>query len=150
MVWALIKLNWIDGALWNTTLFTYFVLIMHQFFSWKLTGTVSFNHLWLLFLPPQRIVLHPQQRCAFRKVQRKPEARKGVQEETGSPPGEMAEARLSQKPAPEPPLPPQMPPRNPRRLIKPLMFTIGVCIHLPMYVVCTFTCVWEHRLTFKE
>ncbi|XP_031415503.1 presenilins-associated rhomboid-like protein, mitochondrial isoform X2 [Clupea harengus] len=75
--------------------------------------------------PSKRIVLHPQQRCAFRKVQRKPEARKGVQEETGSPPGEMAEARLSQKPAPEPPLPPQMPPRNPRRLIKPLMFTIG-------------------------
>ncbi|KAL2097938.1 hypothetical protein ACEWY4_007145 [Coilia grayii] len=71
----------------------------------------------------KRIILQSQQKCAFRKVQRKPETRRGGPEEFGPSPGE--EAGLSRKHAPEPPLPPKMPPRNPRRLFKPLMFTVG-------------------------
>ncbi|XP_041955324.1 presenilins-associated rhomboid-like protein, mitochondrial [Alosa sapidissima] len=75
--------------------------------------------------PSKRIILHPQQRCAFRKAQKKPETRKGSHEEPGRPPGDVAEAGLPRKDAPGPPHPPGMPPRNPRRLIKPLMFTVG-------------------------
>lgn len=75
-----------------------------------------------------RFTFYTQQRCGFRKAARKVEPKKGSVEEVGQPHAELAEKELSQRrtqPLPTPPTP-HMPPRAFGRLVKPLVFTIGV------------------------
>lgn len=66
-------------------------------------------------------------------MQRKPEPRKGAPEESGPPAADMAEAGSARKQAPGPPRPPEMPARSPRGLIRPFVFTVGVCNHIIPY-----------------
>ncbi|XP_030630358.1 presenilin-associated rhomboid-like protein A, mitochondrial [Chanos chanos] len=80
-----------------------------------------------VFPKGNRFPLYPQQRCGFRKAQRKPEPNKRGQEEPAHPPADVSEAAVQKKaapPQPEPPIPP-VPPRRPGRLFRPLVFTVG-------------------------
>ncbi|XP_072525138.1 presenilin-associated rhomboid-like protein A, mitochondrial isoform X2 [Salminus brasiliensis] len=77
------------------------------------------NNSSLLFTKNTRIFLHPQQRCGFRKAQKKPETRKRAAEEKPAP--DLSEAASKQN-ASAPPIPP---PRKPGQLFRPLVFTVG-------------------------
>ncbi|KAG9278806.1 presenilins-associated rhomboid-like protein, mitochondrial [Astyanax mexicanus] len=83
------------------------------------------NYSQELFTKPNRFSLHPQQRCGFKKVLKKPEIRKGGAEEGPAADLSEAAAKKSTLPPPPPLGPPVRPPRNPRLLFRPLMFTVG-------------------------
>lgn len=85
-----------------------------------------------------RFSLNIQQRCGFRKAAKKTETKKGnVEEMTETEPSEgTIHSRRGASPQVEPPAP-FTPPRDFGRLVKPLVFTIGVGFHyLSLHSAC--------------
>ncbi|XP_066509033.1 presenilin-associated rhomboid-like protein A, mitochondrial [Hoplias malabaricus] len=81
------------------------------------------NTSFILFIKTSRFSLHPQQRCGFRKAQRKPENRKEIPKENSAPDlGEAVSKRNTVSSHPGSPVPP---PRKPGHIFRPLVFTVG-------------------------
>ncbi|KAL7850951.1 hypothetical protein AOLI_G00213070 [Acnodon oligacanthus] len=70
-----------------------------------------------------RFSLHPQQRCGFRKAQRKTEIQKEIPEQ--NPAADLGEAAAKKKTLSPHSGSPVPPPRRPGQLFRPLVFTVG-------------------------